>query len=37
LFEFGYFGRFAVIDRLEAERANPEILERFGVQGDRRL
>jgi S1-C subfamily serine protease len=37
VFEFGYFGRFAVLDRVEAERARREILELYGLPSDRRL
>ena len=37
VFEFSYFGRFEVMRREDADRAHPEILERFGVVGDRRL
>ena len=37
VFEFTYFGRFEVMRREDADRAHPEILERFGVVGDRRL
>jgi len=36
-FEFTYFGRFEVMRREDADRAHPEILERFGVVEDRRL
>jgi len=37
VFEFAYFGRFEVMRREDADRAHPEILERFGVVEDRRL
>ncbi len=37
VFEFAYFGRFEVMRREAADRAHPEILERFGIVGDRRL
>jgi S1-C subfamily serine protease len=37
VFEFAYFGRFEVMRRDDADRAHPEILERFGVIEDRRL
>ena len=37
VFEFSYFGRFEVMRREDADRAHPEILERFGVVEDRRL
>ena len=37
VFEFAYFGRFEVMRREDADRAHPEILERFGVAEDRRL
>jgi hypothetical protein len=37
VFEFSYFGRFEVMRREDADRAHPEILERFGVGEDRRL
>jgi hypothetical protein len=37
VFEFTYFGRFEVMRREDADRAHPEILERFGVVEDRRL
>ena len=37
VFEFGSFGRFAVLDRAEAERAHREILELYGLPSDRRL
>jgi hypothetical protein len=37
VFEFAYFGRFEVMRREAADRAHPEILERFGILGDRRL
>lgn len=35
--EMTYFGRIVVIDREQAEKANPEIAERYGIQKDRRL
>ena len=34
-FEFSSYRRFGVLDRREAERANAEILERYGVPRDR--
>jgi hypothetical protein len=37
VFEFAYFGRFEVMRREDADRAHPEILERFGIVEDRRL
>lgn len=37
VFEFAYFGRFEVMRREAADRAHPEILERFGIVKDRRL
>ncbi len=37
VFEFAYFGRFEVMRREDADRAHPEILQRFGVVRDRRL
>ncbi len=37
VFDFAYAGRFAVLDRKAVEKANPEILKRYGVPGDRRL
>jgi hypothetical protein len=37
VFEFSYFGRFEVMRREDADRAHPEILERFGIVEDRRL
>ena len=37
VFDFAYYGRFGVLDREEADRAQAEILERYGVPGDRRL
>jgi S1-C subfamily serine protease len=37
LFEFAYFSRFAVMRREDANRAHAEILESYGVSGDRRL
>ena len=37
VFEFTYFGRFEVMRREDADRAHPEILERFGVVEDRSL
>jgi hypothetical protein len=37
LLEFGYFGRFSVMRREEADRAHVEILERYGIAQDRRL
>ncbi len=37
VFEFAYFGRFEVMRREDADRAHPEILERFGVIEGRRL
>jgi S1-C subfamily serine protease len=37
VFDFGYFGRFGVIDREAADAANAEILELYGVPEDRRL
>jgi S1-C subfamily serine protease len=37
VFEFAYFGRFEVMRREDADRAHPEVLERFGVVEDRRL
>jgi hypothetical protein len=37
VFEFTYYGRFEVMRREDADRAHPEILERFGVVEDRRL
>ena len=35
--EFKNFGRFGVLDREEADHANQEILEQYGVTKDRRL
>lgn len=35
--EFKNFGRFGVLDRIEAQRANREILEQYGVLKDRHL
>ncbi len=35
--EFAWHGRFAVLDRAQAEQAHPEILERYAVPADRRL
>jgi S1-C subfamily serine protease len=37
VFEFTYYGRFEVLRREDADRAHPEILERFGVVEDRSL
>ncbi len=37
VFDFGYFGRFGVLDRAAADAANAEILELYGVPQDRRL
>ena len=37
LLEFGYYGRFGVLEREAAERANVEVLEQYGVAADRRL
>jgi S1-C subfamily serine protease len=37
LFEFAHLGGLAVLDRAEAERAQREILELYGIQSDRRL
>jgi len=37
VFEFGYSGRFVVLDRVEAEGAQREILELYGLPSDRRL
>ncbi len=37
IIEFSTFRRIAVLDRVEAESANPEILERYGVSKDRGL
>lgn len=37
LIEFGYYGRFAVLDREKADAAGEEVLERYGVPEDRRL
>lgn len=37
VFDFGYFGRFGVIDHEAADAANAEILELYGVSEDRRL
>jgi len=36
LFEYGYRDRFGVLDREAADRAHREIMERYGVSGDRR-
>jgi S1-C subfamily serine protease len=35
--EFAYFGRMAVLDREAADKANPDILRRYGVTRDRNL
>jgi len=35
--EFSTFNRFGVLDRQEAERANAEILKRYGINKDRNL
>ena len=35
--EFKNFKRFGVLDREEAQHANQEILEQYGVTKDRRL
>jgi hypothetical protein len=35
--DFGYFGHTAVIDREAADKANPDILRRYGITEDRRL
>lgn len=35
--EFGYYGRFGVIEREAADRAHGEVLERYAVPMDRRL
>ena len=35
VFEFGYFGRMAVIDRAAADKANTQILKDYGVTRDR--
>jgi S1-C subfamily serine protease len=37
VFDFAYYGRFGVLDREEADRAQAEILQRYGVPADRRL
>ena len=37
VFDFAYYGRFGVLDREQADRAQSEILERYGVPADRRL
>ena len=37
LFEFSSFGRLSVIDRRAADKANAEILTRYGVSKDRQL
>jgi S1-C subfamily serine protease len=35
--EFGYFGRFSVIDRKKSEEAHKDILKKYGIKVDRRL
>ncbi|MBW1686150.1 MAG: trypsin-like peptidase domain-containing protein [Deltaproteobacteria bacterium] len=37
VFDFAYYGRFGVLDREQADRAQAEILQRYGVPADRRL
>jgi S1-C subfamily serine protease len=37
LIEFAYYGRFGVLDRKAAERAESEVLELYAVPADRRL
>ena len=37
VFEFAYFGIFSAMNREEADRANEEILEEYGISEDRRL
>jgi len=37
VFEFGYFGRVAVLDRAAADKANAQILKDYGVAKDRNL
>ena len=37
LIEFSHLGRFGVLDRLKAEEAHQEILERYGIGEDRNL
>jgi S1-C subfamily serine protease len=37
VFEFAYLGYFAVLDRAEAERAQREILDLYGIPSDRHL
>ena len=37
VFEWAYYGRLGVLDREAADRAHPQVLERYGVTADRRL